>query len=410
MNSKKIAQIIVMIGLGILMGCSNNNSNQNTQEVDHSDSEETHAHEAEAHGNAGENSVELNRKQIKKAGIKLGEFKRMNLSSTVKASGRLELPPQNKADVGAMMGGMVKDINVLPGEFVEEGQVLAYLSDPKFARLQQHYLESIGELEYIEKEYQRKKALYEDDVGSEREFQKIKSEYQSLKAKIQSLASQLRTININPSSLEKGEIDERVVITAPIEGYIKNIHIKMGQYVEPKETLFEIVDNHHIHIDLMVYEQDVPKIKKGQEVLFKLANQDNGRSMKAKIFAVGKALENDQKAVRMHAELNKHYEHLLPGMYVDAHIVTDTVKGKTLPEGGVVTEEDHYYVFYTTSGKDQDHLNFTRVEVKSSTTDAGYAQVDLGNQKIPSNARLVTDNAHYLLREMNEGTGGGHSH
>ena len=411
---KMVFKQVTFILIGSLVACSQNGEQANSSKDEHAHEEQGDHHDQEAekdpHGHEAEKQVELTKAQLDKGDIRLGQFNSMNLKSTVQATGRLAIPPQNKANVGAMMPGMVKDIQVLPGEFVKKGQVLAFLNDPEFAKLQQDYLSSKSQLAYIKEEYQRKKELYNNDVGSEREFQKIQSEYRSLKAKVNALASQLRSINIQPKSLETGDISEKIAIRAPIEGFIKNIHIKMGQYVSSNETLFELVDNHHMHIDLMVYEKDVPKVHKGQDVIFKMANREDPQPMMAQIFATGKALENEEKAVRMHAELKNRYDHLLPGMYVEARIITDTTSGKTLPESGVVMDKDHQFIFYSTANKEADHMTFQRVEVESGPTDGGYTQVKLGKQNIPAKARLVTHNAHYLLRQMQTGSGGGHSH
>lgn len=407
MLKKAIIQSFFIALIGSLMACSQNNQASNSDKNKQGKQEEEHDH----HGHDEEaKKVELTKTQLAKGDIQMGQFSSMDLNNTVKATGRLALPPQNEARVSAMMPGMVKDIKVLPGEFVEKGQVLAYLQDPKFAKLQENYLKAVSELTYVEAEYKRKKALYEDDVGSEQKFQKIQSEYRSLKANIQSLASQLRTININPETLKADKVQEQVAIKAPIKGYVKDIDIKMGQYVKSEATLFELVDNHHIHIDLMVYEKNITKVEKGQHVLFTLANQQSNKPMVAEIFATGKALENDRKAVRMHAELKKDYDHLLPGMYVDARVIIDTASGKALPESGVIMDKDHHYIFYSTAEQEADPVTFERMEVSKGPTDGGFTQVLLDDKEIPDNARLVTQNAHYLLREMQSGGGGGHSH
>ncbi len=406
MQSKIIIRTLLFSFLGA-MACSQDKEKGGSPETEQTKEEEKHDHQD--HGER-ENKVELTRTQLAKGNIQMGPFSSMNLKNTVKATGRLELPPQNEAKVNAMMGGMVKAIQVLPGEFVEKGQILAYLEDPAFAKLQENYLKAVSELEFVKAEYKRKKDLYDDDVGSEREFQKVQSNYRSLKAKVQSLASQLRSINIDPKNLSADKVQEQVAVKAPIKGYVRNIPIKMGQYVESQSTLFELVDNHHIHIDLMVYEENITKVKKGQRVLFTLANEQSDEPMVAEIFATGKALENDRKAVRMHAELKKDYDQLLPGMYVDARVIIDTASGKALPESGVVMDKDHHYIFYSTADKKTELLTFKRLEVNKGPTDGGYTQVKLDDSQLPENARLVTQNAHYLLREMQSGSGGGHSH
>ena len=60
--------------------------------------------------------VELTDAQMKAVGIEIGMIELKNLSSVIKASGQLEVPPQNKADVTALIGGVIKNIFVLEGK------------------------------------------------------------------------------------------------------------------------------------------------------------------------------------------------------------------------------------------------------------------------------------------------------
>ena len=57
-------------------------------------------------------------------------------------------------------------------------------------------------------------------------------------------------------------------MVSPIEGYIRTVEVKTGQYVKPETEMFEIVNIEHIHADLMVFEKDMHKVKVGQRVKF----------------------------------------------------------------------------------------------------------------------------------------------
>jgi cobalt-zinc-cadmium efflux system membrane fusion protein len=95
---KNIFLIISVIpALFILHNCGNT-INEEAKEEEHTKSVET---------------VELKEAQMKAVDIRLGKFERRNLRTTVKANGVLELPPQNKANVSAMLGGTVKSILVI---------------------------------------------------------------------------------------------------------------------------------------------------------------------------------------------------------------------------------------------------------------------------------------------------------
>jgi cobalt-zinc-cadmium efflux system membrane fusion protein len=154
----------------------------------------------------------------------------------------------------------VVKIEVIEGDEVKQGEVVAYLSHPNIIQLQTDYLEAFHNQQYLEKEYERQKKLYKGGVGSGMNFQKAEADYQAKKGLVSGLKSKLKLLNINLSNLEKGNIQERVALRSPIEGAVQKVEVKTGQYVQPQTDLFEIINTHHVHADLMVYEKDVHKI------------------------------------------------------------------------------------------------------------------------------------------------------
>ena len=113
---KNYIAIILTVILPIMMGLS---SCENNSII------EGHDHDHGAHGEEG--SVKLSEKQLSLIDFQLGDFTQMNLGQNIKCSGELELPPQNKASVSAIIGGRVKSINVNEGALVKKGQILAVL-------------------------------------------------------------------------------------------------------------------------------------------------------------------------------------------------------------------------------------------------------------------------------------------
>ena len=67
--------------------------------------------------------------QIKAIDLQTGSIEQRNLKTTLKANGKLMLPPQNQAKVSLLVGGLVKTINVTEGVFVSQGQTLATIEN-----------------------------------------------------------------------------------------------------------------------------------------------------------------------------------------------------------------------------------------------------------------------------------------
>lgn len=395
-----------------------------------SKAEETPEKTEEAHNESeGESKikeVELNEAQYNASSIVLGTFETKNLSEVIHANGYTKLPPQNQADVSVFISGIINSIKVIEGQFVKKGQTLATMESMEFTKLQEAYLTSKSNLEYLTSEFERQKTLSDENVNSKKTLQKAKSDLQIEKARNESLKKQLQTLNLNGS----GSAISTMSITAPISGYITDVNIKIGTNAEPNKPLFSIVDNSKMHVDLLVYEKDLQKVQTGQTVRFILTNQDN-TEITGKVFSIGKAFENETKSVAVHADILNDKQILIPGMYVNALIDIGKNSVQALPVGAVVKADGKEFIFVLESheeeethdevkghGHDDGHehkeegksFHFQRIEVKTGTSQLGYVQVSL-LQEIPNDAQIVLKGAYYIQSHLlkSEG-GGGHAH
>lgn len=387
--------------------------------------EESHSEEKEP---TTIKEVELNEAQFKASSIELGTFSDKNLSEVIKANGYTKLPPQNQADVSVFTTGIVKTINVMEGQRVSKGQTIATIESPEFTKIQESYLTSKSNLEYLKLEFERQKTLSDEEVNSKKVFQKTKSDYEIERARFNSLQKQLNTLHISGN----GNSTATVPVIAPISGNITEIYIKIGSNVEAGKPLMNIVDNSKLHVDLLVYEKDLFKVKQGQNVRFILTNQNN-TEINGKIFSVGKSFENETKSVAVHADISNNQQKLIPGMYVNALIDAGANTVKALPSEAIIKADGKEFIFVLEEGHKEEvahdekeghnhedgdkheeaegkTFHFQRIEVKTGTTQLGYTQVTL-LQKIESNAKIVLKGAYYIQSHLlkSEG-GGGHEH
>lgn len=70
----------------------------------------------------------------------------------------------------------------------------------------------------------------------------------------------------------------------------------MGQYVDSQTNLFEVVDTHHVHANLTVFEKDVFKIKEGQTVKFYVQSLGE-KELTTEIYSISKIFEQGPRAL-----------------------------------------------------------------------------------------------------------------
>jgi len=368
------------------------------------DEEHTHQHENSSLDHEAEGHL-LTAQEFNSMDFETGPFLERNLSAFVRTNGMLAVPPQNRAMISTVVGGNIRSIEVIPGEIVAKGQVLATMSHPDLIKIQTDYARDKNRLEYLEKEYERQERLYKEEVGSGKQYQETKADYLTLKGQVSGLEAQLRQLHINPEKLKNGEVLEVVPIKSPISGAVNKINVSIGEYAAPQSRLFEIIDNHHIHVDLHVYEKDISKVAEGQKVMFHVESSPQ-REFPATIFAVGNTFEEDPKAVSVHAEIiGEKPKSLLPGMYVRGRILLDDSEALALPEEGIVRDGDNYYIIGVTEGGDGAKV-FQKYLVRKGKEDAGFVEI-LPIDDLPEEGTYVYSNAYFILSDMTEM---GHDH
>lgn len=347
----------------------------------------------------------LSAQQYEALQMEIDTLAQRNMRGYVTANGHLEVPPQNEASITTVIGANVVSIEVIEGDKVNKGQTVAYLSHPDIIQKQTDYLNAYSNSQFLKKEYDRQKRLYDAGVGSGLNFQKAEADYRASQAMVNGLEAQLKQFNINTSDILKGTIYQRVALSSPIEGFVEKVKVKTGQYVEPQTDLMEIIDTHHVHADLMVFEKDVSKVREGQTVRFNVQSVP-GTELTAEIYSVGKTFEQGPKAVHVHAEIENRQGHLIPGMYIEGRIDIDTTRTTAVPESAIAKDGGKSFVFTAeTEGAD---WSFKPVEIIIGTRDGDWVSIDFMEPVAPG-TKFAFNNAYYLMAEMKKGEAA-HSH
>lgn len=242
-----------------------------------------------------------------------------NVANVSSFNGVLMVPPQQHATVSLTMGGIVRSTSLMPGRYVQKGEVLATLDNPEFIILQQSYLDAVAQLEFLEKEYHRQQNLVSQEAASQKRFQQSKADYLSMKSKVEATSAQLSLLGIDIKSLRENTILRCLEVKSPLTGYITNANINVGKYLNPGEPICEIIDKSKLMLQLTAYEKDLSRLKEGSIVEFRV----NGMGMQvfqAVLLSVDQTVDQENRSVKVYAILKNSDPLLRPGMYVNAKI------------------------------------------------------------------------------------------
>lgn len=337
-----------------------------------------------------ENSLTLTEEQAKIVQITTTEPEMRIMSDEVKATGMLDVPPQNMVTIAAPLGGFVSETTLLQGARVRKGETIVKLRHPNYIQLQQDYLESVSQLNLTTQELDRQESLAKENINSQKTLQQARADQGKAKARHQALAATLRLIHLDGKSLEKEGIRDEITIPSPISGFVTKVDVNLGMFVAPEQSMFRIVDTEHLHAELHIFEKDILKIKKGQKIRFRLANENQERT--ASVYLVGKEISED-RTVRVHGHLDKHDNQLMPGMFLSAVIETGTGEIASLPEKCFVSFEGADYIFLETGTRTYEMTSITK-----GSCSAGYCAFAFeGGEK---KGKIVVDGTDILLGSL----------
>ena len=376
-----ISQKGFLIILSIIMMSCNSKNKQDVIEINNSETPET-------------NLVTITKSQFESSNMKLGSISKQEFNSSVKANGMFDVPPENKATVSAYFAGYVKNISLLPGDAVKKGQVLFTLENPEYVQMQQDFLEAQSKLDYLKADYDRQQTLLADNITSKKSFLKAESEYKMTLAQYQSLKKKLGLMNINPNTLSGETITSTISVLAPISGTVTSIEASKGMFLNPSDVALTVTNTNHLHLELKIFEQDLPLVKEGQPIKIHLLNNSDS-IYDGEVHLINKAVNTEDRTINIHGDLvnDKDANLFAPGMYIETDIITRSHLFDALPNEAIVNIENAFYALTK-----QDETTYKKVPIAVGLSSNGFTQI-LNSNDFNDKTEFVTKGAFNLITE-----------
>jgi len=158
-----------------------------------------------------------------------------------------ELEAVQQVSVPAEVGGRVVQLPVESGQRVERDQVLVKLNDApqrgSLMRLQ-------SELENAKVKLERSRSLVKVSAISHEAFDNAQTEYTTAQGALQELKAQI----------------DQLTIRAPFAGTLGIRKVHLGQYVNPGDSLINLVGDQGLYVNFSVPEQALAQLKVGNRV------------------------------------------------------------------------------------------------------------------------------------------------
>lgn len=284
---------------------------------------------------------------------------------------------ENNITITTDMGGLVKAIYIDEGQSVSKGQTLIQLDNSVV-------INQIAELEtalaLAKDVYDKRKRLWDQNIGSEIEYLQAKNNYESLISKKATANTQL----------------SKLAIKAPISGYIDAISVRLGEMASPGYPVATIVNNSNMEVKIDLPEAYLGKVKVGDKILINIPTLNTVKD--ARVSAVGQTVNQYNRAFQITAKVDNKENDLKPNMLVEVKFLSETFDNVIVIPAKYLQESAKGYFVYTAKIDSATGVSTAhKINVEISDTYNGEVVVDKG---LSEGDLLIEEGFRYVLDQQ----------
>ena len=244
------------------------------------------------------------------------------VSGTIK--GKEEIP------YTATSSGEVTVVNGKNGDYVNAGQVIIAI-DNQAARA--NAMSASSNYEAARINYEKYRTLYNKRLVTETEYLNAKTNYDSARANLQ-------TAN---------DSNSKSVIRTNINGVLANLNIERHQQVAAGQSLFTLVNESEMILEVGVSPQIVGKIQVGTTAKVKI--DELNKEVEGEVYEISGAAQNATRQFLVKIKMQNSGKELKSGMYGTASIDTGAEEGVVIPKESIVVRGVEQIVYIIKDGK-----------------------------------------------------------
>ncbi len=306
----------------------------------------------------------------------------------IKATAQVQSSQDDEVLITSKTNGIVRfsSGNVLEGQSVSDGQVLFSISGKGLANNNSsvRFLEAQNNFEKAESDYNRLKELAQDKIVSQKELLEAKHRYNNAKVIYD---------NLNKNFSLSGQ-----KVASTMKGYVKQVIVKNGQYVETGQPIAIISQNKSLLLRAEVQRRFAPVLGMINSANIHTLHDNQTYTLEelnGKVVSYGRTTNGDNYLIPLNIQVDNNGT-FIPGGFVELYLKTLTnTQALTIPNSALLEEQGRYFVFV------QVHPElFGKREVKTGASDGLKTEILKG---LSLEERIVSKGA--ILVKLAQATG-----
>jgi cobalt-zinc-cadmium efflux system membrane fusion protein len=293
------------------------------------------------------------------------------IAGVIPATGKVLVTEDRVAIIGPVHGGRLVRLYAGQGSKVTKGQRLADLESADIDQAEADYLKALSdyenarrtsaaEVKFAQATYDRTKVLYEKTITAGKNLQAAEHDLEVAKATAESSVAGTRSaltaarrhlliLGLKQSDIDalKNKPDSPVLfsLTSPITGIVVERNATIGATVGSDANVFKIIDLSRVWIDANVFEKDLERVRRGQEVKV-LVTAFPESTFSGRVILINSVVDPETRSVKVRTEVPNPDGRLKPDMFANVSIITDLHRTAiSIPQSAVLNDGGKTVVF-----------------------------------------------------------------
>jgi cobalt-zinc-cadmium efflux system membrane fusion protein len=334
------------------------------------------------------NTTVFTKEQSWKIDFSTGYPLRKPFGQVIKTTAQIQSAQGDEVLVTAKTSGVISfsGNSILEGINVSNGQALLTIKGSGLAENNSavRYAEVQNNFEKAKADYERASVLAEDKIVPEKQLLEIKTVYEN---------ARLVYENLKQNFSAAGQ-----TVFSPMNGFVKQIYVSNGQYVEAGQPLTMISQNKTLLLRAEVqqkYSRYLMSIATANIRTIEDKKTYTLEELNGKVISVGKTTTSDNFLIPVALQINN-VGSFVPGSFVELYLKTiSDSRALTIPNSAILEEQGSFFLYVQVTPE-----LFEKREIKTGATDGINTEIISG---LADDERIVTKGA--LLIKLAQATG-----
>jgi membrane fusion protein, heavy metal efflux system len=320
------------------------------------------------------------------------------LTRTLRLTGSVAYNSFHTTPVITQVSGPVRRIVVVPGQIVQKGEPMLYVSSPDYSQLRTNYLKAKDAYALAQKAYARAQDLYQHHALAEQNLEQAESAQVQAGGDLAAAEAALKVMGItDPDALVKAPPTFEALVKAPISGQVVEQDVAVGQLLQTGTTqCFMISDTSTVWVLVNVYQKDLPFVHVGDAVTIQTDSYPD--VFHGRISYVAASLDPNTRTLQARIETSNPGQKLKKDMYVVATVDAGTIQNAiAVPDSAVLRDSENQPFVYVEVSSNQ----FGRRAITLGESLKGQTQITTGlnpGEHVIGNGSLFLQFANSLQR------------